>query len=227
MLSDRQIVLYKFFVTGKMAMAAEQPRIFILGASFAALTAARELRRRAPKAVITLVAPKAEFVYLPSMIWIPAGIRKGSDLIVPLAHFLKKYALEFIATKVTGLRDGGRTVVTERGAFANDGLVVATGGRFLKGMPGIEHALTLCEGVSAAESIAQRLRDMPGGHVAFGFGGNPKEPSAMRGGPMFELLFGVDTMPAGAARSLPSEFFQCRRRAGQTTGRQGSAKPAG
>lgn len=194
MLSDRQIVLYKFFVTGKMAMAAEQPRIFILGASFAALTAARELRRRAPKAVITLVAPKAEFVYLPSLIWIPAGIRKGSDLIVPLAHFLKKYALEFIATKVTGLRDGGRTVVTERGAFANDGLVVATGGRFLKGMPGIEHALTLCEGVSAAESIAQRLRDMPGGHVAFGFGGNPKEPSAMRGGPMFELLFGVDTM---------------------------------
>ena len=34
---------------------------------------------------------------------------------------------------------------------------------------------------------------MDGGTIAVGFGGNPKEPSAMRGGPMFELLFGLDT----------------------------------
>ncbi len=33
---------------------------------------------------------------------------------------------------------------------------------------------------------------MEGGSSAFGFGGNPKEPSAMRGGPMFEFLFGID-----------------------------------
>ncbi len=175
-------------------MPTEQTRIFILGAGFAALTAARELRRRAPRAAITMIAPKAEFVYLPSLIWVPSGIRKGSDLVIPLAHFLSKYRVEFIAAKVTGLRDGGRTVLTDAGEFANDALIIATGGRFLKGMPGIEHALTLCEGVAAAEKIAQRLRDMPGGNVAFGFGGNPKEPSAMRGGPMFELLFGVDTM---------------------------------
>ncbi|MGD8556687.1 MAG: FAD-dependent oxidoreductase, partial [Chromatiales bacterium] len=28
--------------------------------------------------------------------------------------------------------------------------------------------------------------------IAVGFAGNPKEPSAMRGGPMFEFLFGID-----------------------------------
>ena len=103
-------------------MPVQQPRIFILGAGFAALTAARELRRRAPQALITLVAPKAEFVYLPSLIWIPSGIRKGSDLVVPLTHFISKYRVEFIAAKVTGLRDGGRTVLTDQGEFANDGL---------------------------------------------------------------------------------------------------------
>jgi len=35
---------------------------------------------------------------------------------------------------------------------------------------------------------------MSGGTIAFGFAGNPKEPSAMRGGPMFEFLFGTDTL---------------------------------
>ncbi|MDX1352427.1 MAG: FAD-dependent oxidoreductase, partial [Thiomicrorhabdus sp.] len=30
--------------------------------------------------------------------------------------------------------------------------------------------------------------------IAIGFGGNPNEPSAMRGGPMFEFLFGIDNL---------------------------------
>ncbi|OIQ96140.1 NADH dehydrogenase-like protein [mine drainage metagenome] len=174
-------------------MPHESARIVILGAGFAALTAARELRKRAPEANIALVSPNAEFVYLPSLIWIPPGIRKGSDLIIPLAHFLKKYRIEHISGSVTGLRNGGRTVLTDGGEIENDALIIATGGRFLKGMQGIEHALTLCEGVPAAEAIGRRLRRMDGGSIAFGFGTNPKEPSAMRGGPMFELLFGVDT----------------------------------
>jgi sulfide:quinone oxidoreductase len=33
---------------------------------------------------------------------------------------------------------------------------------------------------------------MQRGTIAIGFSGNPKEPSAMRGGPMFEFLFGID-----------------------------------
>ena len=35
---------------------------------------------------------------------------------------------------------------------------------------------------------------MQGGTIAVGFAGNPNEPSAMRGGPMFEFLFGTDTL---------------------------------
>ena len=174
-------------------MSHESARIVILGAGFAALTAARELRRRAPGANISLVSPSAEFVYLPSLIWIPPGIRKGSDLIIPLGRFLKKYRINHVSGSVTGLKNCGRTILTDNGEIYNDALIIATGGRFFNGMPGIEHALTLCEGVPAAEAIGQRLRKMDGGSIAFGFGTNPREPSAMRGGPMFELLFGVDT----------------------------------
>jgi hypothetical protein len=85
-----------------------------------------------------------------------------------------------------------RRVHTSAGDVANDALVIATGGRFLKKLPGIEHAITPCEGIAAAERIRDRLREMQGGSIAVGFAGNPNEPTAVRGGPMFEFLFGID-----------------------------------
>lgn len=174
-------------------MADAPLRIVVLGAGFAALTAIRELRRRAPDAHLVLVAPKPEFVYLPSLIWVPTGLRQGGELILPLDAFLRDHRVEFVAGRVLGLTPDGRTVFTDAGPVGNDGLVIATGGRFIKKLPGIEHALTLCEGVAAAKAIRDRLEGLRQGRIALGFGGNPDEPSAMRGGPMFELLFGIDT----------------------------------
>jgi sulfide:quinone oxidoreductase len=168
-------------------------RIIILGAGFAALTAARALRAQSPDALITLIAPKAEFVYLPGLIWIPTGMRSRDDLVVPLNYFMQKHDIHFLAASVTGLEAGGRTVMTTQGPVENDGLIIATGGQFIKKLPGIEHTMTLCEGIVAAEKIRERLLAMDSGHIALGFGGNPQEPSAARGGPMFELLFGIDT----------------------------------
>lgn len=194
--------------------------ITILGAGFAALRAARELRKRAPKAFISLLAPKSEFVYLPSLIWLPSGLRRSEDLIVPLLPFLERHRINYCPCSVAGLKDGGRTVITDQGEVHNDALIIATGGRFIKGLPGIEHALTLCEGISAAEEISKRLQAMPGGHLAFGFGGNPKEPSAMRGGPMFELLFGVDTLlrQQGRREAFELSFFNAAEEPGKRLG---------
>jgi sulfide:quinone oxidoreductase len=196
------------------------PHIVILGAGFAALTAVRELRKRSPQARISLVAPKTEFVYLPSLIWIPSGLRKGSDLILPLQTFLKDHAVEFIPGRVTGLKDAGRTVLTDTGEIHNDALIIATGGRFIKKLPGIEHALTLCEGVPAAEAIRDRVNAMTSGRIALGFGGNPNEPSAMRGGPMFELLFGLDTLlrQQGKRDKIELTFFNAAAEPGKRLG---------
>jgi sulfide:quinone oxidoreductase len=90
------------------------------------------------------------------------------------------------------LDNAGRTVVTDNGNIDNDGLIIASGGRFIKKLPGIEHAITPCEGIDAAVEIRDRLKSLEGGTIAIGFAGNPKEPSAMRGGPMFEFLFGIE-----------------------------------
>lgn len=167
--------------------------ITIIGAGFAALTAVRELRKNDSSVHITMIAPEPVFIYYPSLIWIPSGLRKGDDLRIPLEHFLKKNNVNFKAARVTGLKDDGRTVITDQGEVSNDALIIASGARFIKKLPGIEHAITICEGIAAAEKMRDQLKSMQGGTIALGFGGNPKEPSAMRGGPMFELLFGLDT----------------------------------
>ncbi|MFZ3041562.1 MAG: FAD-dependent oxidoreductase [Thiobacillus sp.] len=196
------------------------PHIVILGSGFAALTAVRELRRRSRDVRITLVAPKAELVYYPSLIWVPAGLRRGADLNVDARGFLAGHDVAFHAGRVTGLADGGRTVLTDSGPLANDALLIASGSRFLKALPGIEHALTICEGPNAAEAIRERLAGMEGGTIAFGFGTNPKEQGAMRGGPMFELLFGIDTLlrKQGRHERFKLVFFNAAKEPGKRLG---------
>lgn len=196
------------------------PHIVILGSGFAALTTVRELRRRNREVHITLIAPKAELMYYPSLIWVPAGLRRGEDLHIDVTGFLAEQQVKFHAGRVTGLQDGGRTVLTDTGSMTNDALVIASGGRFLKSMPGIEHALTICEGSTAAEAIRERLEKLDGGTIAFGFGTNPKEQGAMRGGPMFELLFGIDTLlrKQGRRDKFKLVFFNAAKEPGKRLG---------
>ena len=197
-----------------------KPDISILGAGFAALTAARQLRKRLPDAKITMVAPKAEFQYYPSLIWVPTGLRHRKDIVIPLDRFMTRYNINFKPASVTGISADARTVETTDGSVVNDALVIATGGRFIKKLPGIDYALTLCEGIDSAEAIRARLDGLKKGRIALGFGGNPSEPSAMRGGPMFELLFGIETWlrNEGRRKNVELTFFNAVAQPGKRLG---------
>lgn len=166
-------------------------RVTIIGSSFAALTAIRRLRAKDKTLQITVIAPKAEFLFYPSLVWIPSGLRTSNDVVVPLEPFFRRMQVEHRAEMATGLEDQGRTVVTEGGRVHNDGLIIACGGRYIQKLPGIEHAFTPCAGLAQTEAVRDRLKAMDGGTIAIGFAGNPKEPTAVRGGPMFEFLFGI------------------------------------
>ncbi|MES9827156.1 MAG: FAD/NAD(P)-binding oxidoreductase [Candidatus Thiodiazotropha sp.] len=167
-------------------------RVTIVGCGFAALTAIKTIRSKNKSIEINVVSPKAEFHYLPGSIWIPSGIREPDDLIIPLGPFFRRMQVEHHPAEATGLSGDGRILQTTDGEVENDGLIIASGGRFIKKLPGIENAITPCEGIAATMKIRDRLRELDGGVIAIGFSGNPKEPSAMRGGPMFEFLFGID-----------------------------------
>jgi sulfide:quinone oxidoreductase len=167
--------------------------ITIVGSGFGALTAVTSLRETGLSAEITVVSPRPEFVYYPGLIWVPCGLRTGDDLRINLKMFFKRMGVHHVAAEAMGLSNGGRTLQTSaQGVIDNDGIIIASGGRFIKKLPGIEHAITPCEGIAAAQAIRDRIKAMDGGSIAMGFAGNPKEPSSLRGGPVFEFLFGMD-----------------------------------
>ncbi len=195
-------------------------RVTVIGAGFGALTAIRKLRTMDADLRIDVIAPRSEFVYLPGTIWIPTGLRKPEDLLIDLERFFRRMKIDFNAARVTGIEHGGRTVVTDSGKVENDGLIIACGGRFIKRLPGIEHAITPCEGIDAALKIRDRLAEMKSGTIAFGFSGNPKEPAAMRGGPVFEFLFGIDRYlrKQGRRNDFRLIFFTPAEKPGQRLG---------
>lgn len=166
--------------------------VVVIGSGFGALKAVEALRRRDPRLGITLTAPEPHFHYWPSLVWVPSGRRDPDELTVDVRDWLARQGAAYHRGRVEAVRDGGRTVVTDTGTLTADGLVVASGGRFLRAIPGIEHALTICEGAASARAIRDRLARLEGGRIVFGFAGNPKHKPAMRGGPLFELLFAVD-----------------------------------
>ncbi|MCW5581213.1 MAG: NAD(P)/FAD-dependent oxidoreductase [Luteimonas sp.] len=199
---------------------AAMQHILILGSGFAALTTIRKLREAGVRDAITVVSPRKELLYLPSLIWLPSGARTGDDLRVPLDGFFRRMGVDWHQGHVLQVLDGGRRVVTDRGELHNDVLVIATGGRYLRKLPGIEHALIPCEGIAAAEAIRDRLAALDGGTIAVGFTTNPKEPGAVRGGPMFEFLFGIDTLlrRQGRRERFKLVFFNPSKEPGQRLG---------
>lgn len=195
-------------------------RVTVIGAGFAALTAVRKLRAADAKLGIDLIAPKPEFVYYPGTIWIPTGLRQPEDLVLPLRSFFARMGVSYHQAAAEGLRDGGRVVLTDQGEVANDGLIIACGGRFIRKLPGIEHSFLPCGGVEVTTQIRDRLTQLTGGTLAFGFSGNPKEPSAMRGGPVFEFLFGIDAWlrKQGRRDKFKLVFFTPAEKPGQRLG---------
>jgi sulfide:quinone oxidoreductase len=200
-------------------------RITIIGSGFAGLTTIRELRRQGVDAEIAVVSPHDSLTYLPSLIWVPPGLRTEADLTVPLAGFFARHRVTWHQGSVQLVADGGRRVVTSTGELANDILVVASGARFLRKLPGIEHALVPCQDVNSAEAIRDRLAELPGGTVAVGFASNPAEPGAVRGGPMFEYLFGLDTLlrRQGRRAAFDLVFFNPSTEPGQRLGKRAVA----
>ena len=185
-------------------------RVVIVGSGFGGLAAARALREKGPKETeILLVSPKPELLYYPGLIWIPTGLRSPSDLRIPLENFFRTHRIRHIPETVTGVEEKGRVLVTDKGRHENDALLIATGSASLKKLPGIEHSRSICQGIEDALAIRERLESLDSGTIALGFAGHPQEPSAVRGGPVFELLFGLDTWlrKTGRRSKIALTFF--------------------
>lgn len=167
-------------------------KVLILGGGFAGLQAAVELQKK-KIFEITLVSER-DYLYLyPISIWIPVHIKEFEDVKVPLSGIQKKYPFNIVIDKVTEIHSSENKVVCENNTLTYDYLIVAFGAEKMH-HKGIANTLSICSKPEMALDIRNRLDELVkkrSGKIAIGFGGNPNDMSAVRGGPAFELMFNI------------------------------------
>ncbi len=167
-------------------------KVLILGGGFAGVQTAIELQKKGIFD-ITLVSDR-DYLYLyPISIWVPVHIKEFNDVKVPLSRIQKKYPFQLIIDKVVEIHAVENKVICENTTLTYDYLVVAFGAEKLQ-HKGISNTLSICAKPEMALEIRNRIDLLVAkgsGKIAIGFGGNPKDKSAVRGGPAFELAFNI------------------------------------
>ncbi|MFK5975167.1 MAG: FAD-dependent oxidoreductase [Sulfurovum sp.] len=168
-------------------------KVLILGGGFAGLESAIYLRK--DNFDVTLVSDRDYFYIYPTSIWIPTGGTTREKTSIPLEDLKKVHGFEVIVDGVISFDAEKREVILEskRVLSGYDYIVVALGQDKLP-FKGIENTLSICGKPEEATELYNRLDELitkGEGKIAMGFGGNPKDTSAVRGGPAFEVLFNV------------------------------------
>jgi sulfide:quinone oxidoreductase len=143
-------------------------RVLVLGSNFGGLTAALAVQHELDGDVdVTVVAPDDEFLFTPSLIWLPFGKRDRADITFPVAPTLDAHGIGFEHTAATALDPTSRLVTLADGQrIGYDYLVVATGYRNQSDVvPGFtDNAVTITTLPEAERAGAawRRFLDEPG-----------------------------------------------------------------
>jgi len=170
-------------------------KVLVLGGGFAGVEAAIYLKKE--DLDVTLVSDRDYFYIYPTSIWIPTGEVTREDVSVPLDTLAMKHGFQLIIDPVTQVEAKSKKVTLQSGRVLDEYtyIVVALGQDKIQ-LKGMEHTLSICGKPEEATALYERLDmliEKNEGKIAMGFGGNPKDTSAVRGGPAFEVLFNVDT----------------------------------
>ncbi|MGW8168531.1 MAG: NAD(P)/FAD-dependent oxidoreductase [Sulfurovaceae bacterium] len=168
-------------------------KVLILGGGFAGIEAAIYLRKNGHD--VTLVSDRDYFYIYPTSIWIPTGEATRDDVSIPLEDLAFKHGFDLIIDNVVKVEAKEKKVTLQSGKTLDgfDKLIIAVGQGKMK-LEGIENTLSICGKPEEADELYLKLQKLivkGSGKLAFGFGGNPKDKSAVRGGPAFEVLFNV------------------------------------
>ncbi len=168
-------------------------RAVVLGGGIGGVEAAIELKKRGLE--VELVSDRDYLFVYPLAIWIPTGERSVDRVSIGLTDIARAHGFSVTIDEVVGVSARGRSFTLktrgERQDF--DYLVLALGGAKMP-HKGKEHTLSICGAPEESVRLLERLDALiavGGGTIAVGFGGNPKDSSAVRGGPGFEFLFNV------------------------------------
>ncbi len=151
-------------------MAGKQ--VLVLGGNFGGLTAALAVRHELGTDVnVKVVSMSDEFIFNPSLIWLPFGKRRPSDLTFPLAPTFEAHGVDFVKGEASTIDLKGKSVTTTVGNYNYDYLVIATGYRNnFSAVPGLGPngnaytITTMADAIQAGEGWRKFLKD-PGNIV--------------------------------------------------------------
>ncbi len=206
---------------------SSRKKVLVLGGGFAGVDAAGHLSKAGYG--VTLVSDRDYFYIYPTSIWIPTREVGFKDVCVDLKELQKAHGFDLLVDGVTSIAAKENRVTLASGKVIDDYdyLVVAMGAHKMK-HPGIENTLSICGAPEHSIAIAEtldKLVEKGSGKIAFGFGGNPKDTSAVRGGPGFELMFNVHNMltKKGIRDNFELTFFAPMPKPGARMGEQALA----
>ena len=169
-------------------------RALVLGGGFAGLETAIQLRSAGLD--VTLVSNRPFLFVYPTSIWVATGEKRFEEVCLDLGDVAHRHGFRFVEGAVQAISGARRSATVNGAELSADHLVVAIGGEKLK-PKGVEHTFSLGGDPRGTQRLGEALQALVAkgqGKIAMGFGGNPKDPTAVRGGPAFELMFNVDTL---------------------------------
>lgn len=104
--------------------------VLVLGGNFGGLTAALAVKHELDGDVeVRVVSASDQFLFNPSLIWLPFGKRKAADITFPLTPTFEAHGIDFVHGEATDLDFANKKVTTSAGTYGYDYLVIATGYR--------------------------------------------------------------------------------------------------
>jgi sulfide:quinone oxidoreductase len=168
-------------------------KIIVTGGGFAGVQAAIELSKKKIFDV-TLISDRDYFFLYPISIWIPTKEIPFEKVKVPLSKISDAHGFKIIVDELTKVVSEQNKIEFKTQTMEYDYLILAVGADKVQ-HTGIQNTLSICGKPEVSLEIQKRIEELvkrKKGTIALGFGGNPKDKSAVRGGPAFELAFNLD-----------------------------------
>ena len=139
----------------------------IIGGNFAGFTAALELKRKGGKDQQVVVIDRNEdFLFIPSLIWVPFGRREVKDISIPRRQIFEKKGVEYIQAIAEQVDPDQQIVYTNKGEVNYDHLVIATGPKVdFNVAPGVKeyaHYIGTPLGAMKAREALEEFKKNPG-----------------------------------------------------------------
>jgi len=166
--------------------------VMIIGGGIAGIEAAIYYRKEGFN--VELISDRSYVFIYPIAIWIPVKTTRFEDVAFSLDKLASKHGFQLTVDSVIAINASEKTITLKEGGIRrSEHLVIATGAAKVK-HEGLEHTLSICGAPEQSILLKEKIDTLiakGSGKIAFGFGGNPNDPSGVRGGPGFELFFNL------------------------------------